>query len=103
MTTTAVLFQVGSFSQVIDGVDQERLLIDRIGIPRVTILISRSLQKANRRKIPRHSCSKEILQVILMIGRTIIADFRQRRTRVRRVQRWKASDSCDSSTTNCSG
>ena len=87
MTTTAVLFQVGSFSQVIDGVDQERLLIDRIGIPRVTILISRSLQKANRRKIPRHSCSKEILQVILMIGRTIIADFRQRsRTRVRRVR-----------------
>jgi len=62
------------------------LFVERIGITGVTILISLSLQEADSRKVPSRRRIKEILQVVLMIGRARMADLCQRgRTRMRRL------------------
>jgi len=64
--------------QQIDRVHHEGLFVQRIGVSRMRVLIGRRLQKAHGRKISARGSRVEILDVILVVGRTSPTDFRQR-------------------------
>ena len=70
----------------VDGVDDEGLLIQGIGIPRVAVLIRRSLEEAHCREVSSGDRSEEVLDVVLVVGWSVIADFRDgSRTRMLRI------------------
>ena len=60
--------------QAVDGLYNEGLLIQRIGVSRVSILISGGLQEAHRRKIAGVHCRPEVFQIVLVIGLVLMAD-----------------------------
>ena len=78
MMTTAVLFQVGCASRKLMRIDEELLLINRIGVSRVSVLISLRLQKADCGLVASGNCGEEIVEVVLVVGLTGVSDFGNR-------------------------
>ena len=55
--------------QEIEHLRDKRLLIERIGIPRMAVLIARRLQEADGREVAGRYRIKKIMNVVLMVGR----------------------------------
>ena len=58
--------------QKVDDLNDERLLVERIGVARVAILIGRRLQETDRRKVARLHRIEEVVGVVLMVGRIAV-------------------------------
>ena len=82
--TTAVLFQSGRLLQEVDGVHDERLLVERIGVAGVAILIAGGLQEADRREVAGVDRVKEVVHVVLVVAGVAVA-VRSSATEVGRV------------------
>jgi hypothetical protein len=63
---------VAALLQKVDHLNDEGLLVERIGVAGVAVLIGRSLQKAYCREVSGADGSKEIEDVVLMIGRACV-------------------------------
>ena len=86
MPMTSPSDKVRLLLEKVDQTHRAVLLIQRIRIPGVPVLISRRLQEAYSRKISSGDGREEILQIVLMIGRTRVPDFRNgTRTRVLQI------------------
>src|SRR6266568_6912182 len=66
---------VRSRLEEIDHVNHESLFIQRIRITGVAILVCRGFQQADRREVAGANRCKEICNVIVVIGRAIVANF----------------------------
>ena len=59
----------------VNDVDYECLLVDRIGITGMAILIRRSLQETDRRKVPCFHRCIEVVHVVVVIRWTVVSDL----------------------------
>src|SRR5260370_19961379 len=57
----------GPGSQEVDQVDYEGLFIQRVGIPRMSVLVRRGLEEVHGRKIARADRGVKVVEVILMV------------------------------------
>ncbi len=91
--TTAVLAQYGRLHQEVDGVDDEGLLVERVGVASVSILIARGLQEADGREVAGVDGVEEVVRVVLVVARiALLSDGLQRSgTRVLQVLRSRRS------------
>src|SRR6185437_12379990 len=66
---------------LVDGADQEVLLVDRVGVPGVRVLVLGRLEVAHRGHVPVLQRGEEVGQVVLVVGLVGAADggFRGRR------------------------
>ncbi len=62
--------------QEVDHVHDKRLLVERIGISGVPVLISLRFQEADRWEVTVLHRRKEVIDVVLVIGRTVMSDLR---------------------------
>ncbi len=62
--------------QAVEGLDQEALLAEGIGITGVAVLIRRRLEVADLRQVPGLRGQPEVAQVVLMIGLVVMPDHR---------------------------
>ena len=60
----------------IDRVHEERLLVERVGVPSVTVLVLRSFQEADRREVPLVGRDPEAAEVVLVVRLVGLADRR---------------------------
>ena len=67
-------FRVGL--EKVDQPHHQVLLVQRIGITGMTVLIRLGLQEANGGEISCSNRGKKILQVVLVVGRSTVANFR---------------------------
>src|SRR4029077_2231409 len=63
--------------QKVDGVHQEGLLIQGIGVSGVTICVSWSLEEADRGKVASCDCGEEVANIVLMVGGAGVSNLRQ--------------------------
>src|SRR5260370_1309275 len=72
--------------QEVDHIDHEGLLIQWVGITSMPVLVSRRLEETYRREIARFDRSIKVVYIIIVVCRTGVSYFGNRRgPRVRRV------------------
>ena len=59
----------------VDGIDDKGLLIQRIGVPGMAVLIGWRLQEADCGKVACRDRSEEVVDIVLVVCRPIVADF----------------------------
>src|SRR5262249_46927279 len=62
----------------VDRIDQEGLLIKRVGVASMTVLVGRRLEIAHSRHVPSIHCCPEVAEVVLMIGLIRLANLGDR-------------------------
>src|SRR5262249_33879223 len=72
-------FPFGLLLQEVEQGYYEGLLVKRVGVAGMAVLVSCRLDEVHSREIAGANRSIEVLQVVLMIGRARLADFRHRR------------------------
>ncbi len=66
---------VGALLQEVDGVDDERLLVERIGVAGVSVLVAGRLQEADGGKVARGDGVEEVVSIVLVVaGIALLAD-----------------------------
>ena len=65
----------GLLLQKVEECHQERLLIQRIGVPGMTVLISRCFDETYCREITRAHGVVKVRQIITMVGLAVVPDF----------------------------
>ena len=68
----------GERLQEVDRLDEECLLVERIGISGMPVLVSRGFEEADGGKISDGGGSEEVQRVVLVVGRPGVADLSQR-------------------------
>src|SRR5205823_3224259 len=67
--------------QLVDLLREEGLLVQRVGVARVTVLVLARLEVADGRQVPRLQRGVEVGQVVLVVGLVGVADGLDRRRR----------------------
>jgi hypothetical protein len=63
----------GELLQLVDGVGEEGLLVERVGVTGVTVLILGGLQIRHRGQVAMVGGGEEVLQVVLVVGLVLLA------------------------------
>ena len=67
--------------QEVDNVDDERLLVERIGVAGVAVLVARRLEEADCRKVAGVNGVEEVVRVVLVVCRVAVDADRAGRSR----------------------